>query len=198
MRPEMLRAVLLCALALSMAACSTQPRQQPLDSQWEAHRQELAALTRWGFQGKVAIRGDNFSESARLRWTQRDEESTLVLSGPMGWKQLTLITDGSSLLLQRDGEWQSLSGSAELETLVGWELPTEYLPWWVKGLPAPHSNSRRLVLDHGRLQQMEQDGWQLHYDSYQQVGERILPERIRFARGPVSGKIILREWTDVP
>lgn len=183
----------LLLLALLLHACATQPPALR-DSEWQAHQQQLQALVQWQFRGKVAFRTLETAESASLHWTQQERQSQLQFSGPMGFNQLTLLLTEEHLTLFRDGQWQTLSGEEQLEQIVGWDLPVEFLAWWVRGLPAPKQPVSDMQLQDGRLSQLQQAGWTLSYDSYRQVGNWVLPAKIRFEQDGVSGKILLKEW----
>ena len=70
----------------------------------------------------------------------------------------------------------------------------DYLPWWLRGLPAPQLPADRSELDGGRLALLEQAGWTVEYAEYQWVEELQLPRTIRFRREGVEGKILLKSW----
>jgi outer membrane lipoprotein LolB len=188
------RMIVLCGL---LSACASQTPLIPEDRDWETHKQQLSALKVWQFSGKVAIATSQSTESARLRWSQLDEESTLRLSGPVGWNQATLVSDGHTLRMQRDGQWQTLDAhdTDALEQQLGWPLPLTLLPWWVRGIPAPSVDVEHAVTEMGRLQQLQQGGWLISYEDYRQEGAYSLPAKMRLSRDGVSSKLILREWT---
>ena len=187
------RLIILCGL---LSACASQPPPIPEDRDWETHKLQLSALATWQFSGKVAIATAQSTESARLRWNQIAGESTLRLSGPVGWKQATLITDGNTLRMQRDGQWQTLNAddTGALEQQLGWPLPLTLLPWWVRGVPAPSVRVDSAVTEMGRLQQLQQGGWHISYEDYRQTGAYSLPAKMRLSREGVSSKLILRDW----
>lgn len=197
MRNTRFHLLLLLTLSVLLHACASQPPALR-DSDWLLHQTQLQQLQQWQFRGKVAVRTTDNAESASLLWTQQLQRSQLVFSGPMGWNQLTLLLNEGRLTLFRDGNWQTLSSAAELEQMIGWQLPVDYLGWWVKGLPAPGQKIRQMQLEDGRLSLLEQAGWTLNYDGYRQAGDWVLPAKIRFQQKGISGKILLKEWMPGP
>lgn len=187
-------ALLLCTTLLS--ACVSQSDRDPQASQWLLHQQQIAGLEFWEFNGKVAFSTPDAAESARVHWLQQGPESRVTLSGPVGWSRATIISNGTKLELLRDGQTQTLAAddSTALEQQLGWPLPAKLLPWWVRGIPDPSLSVDAQTMDLGRLQQLQQGGWQVDFDSYQRSGDYTLPAKIRLSRAGVSGKIILRQW----
>ena len=184
------------AILLVLAGCAAPSPQPPPEVNWQQQLAALTALEDWGFNGKVAVSTPSGSETARLRWAQQGSRSELVLSGPVGWNRATLVSDGSRLRLQRDGEWQEfgLDDHRALEEQLGWPLPLNYLPYWVRGMPAPGPSIEQLDVIDGKLAELRQDGWHVEYRAYQQAGGLLLPERIHVSRQGVSGKLILTTW----
>jgi outer membrane lipoprotein LolB len=186
----------LAAIGLLLAGCVSQPPSVATDAVWEQQLAQLSALDDWQFRGKVAIATAATSESARVRWAQQGKHSEVVLSGPVGWSSATLVSDGSTLRLQRDGQWQEFAADdyLALEDQLGWPLPVSYLPYWVRGVPAPGLPAEQLEIEGGRLLELRQAGWRVEYDDYQQAGEYQVPARMRISREGVKGKLILRDW----
>ena len=185
---------LLLLLVLWLTACTATPPQPASD--WEAHRAALLALDSWQFSGRIAVQTDSGADSASIEWHQAREDLDLVLSGPMGIKEARLEQRAGRLVLLRDGERVELPpGDDPLVREFGWSLPLDYLPFWLRGVPAPGYPVEARELDRGRLARLRQAGWTLIYTDYQQVGQMSLPRRIRFSRETVNGKILLKEWT---
>jgi outer membrane lipoprotein LolB len=187
------RATTCLALLLVFAGCASQaPRPE---TSWNLHQASLTALEDWSFSGKLAVRTASGADTASLRWRQRQNELELTVSGPVGFKQATLLRENNQLSLLQNGERRLLApGEDPLLREFGWSLPLELMPWWLRGLPAPGRPARRDI-DGGRLRLLEQAGWTLEYTDYQWVDGRQLPRVIRFARDDVNGKILLKKWT---
>lgn len=185
-------------IATLLSACAVQS-PAPTVSDWEAHREDLAMLENWSFSGRLAVKSPQGADSARLQWTQRGEDLELELSGPVGMKQLRLVSEGSTARLWKDGNWQSLDSAEQaLREQLGWSLPLDYLPWWLRGLPSPGLEAGDEVIEDGRLQKLQQAGWTVEYPDYQAIDNYALPRTILFQRDQVRGKILLKQWTLAP
>ena len=173
---------------------------------WPAHRARLQAMSEWRTAGKIVLRPfhakveaaaqrgrgsppPHGGGTARLRWMQRGAAAQLELSGPMGAKPVIVESDGhGGGRVFRDGAWTSLpAGRQTLERVLGWPLPLEYLPWWLRGLPAPMNDTELRIRD-AHLAQLRQGGWILDYGDFRRYGEVLLPGSIRFARADALPK----------
>jgi outer membrane lipoprotein LolB len=183
-------------LAALLAGCTAPVPREPVDAlDWETHRRALASLERWSFSGRVAVKYTDGADSARLSWRQAADDLEMTVSGPGGFKQATLILENNRLSLLRDGQWQPLDQYEDpLASEFGWTLPLDYLPWWLRGLPAPQVQAGRSKLELGRLSLLVQAGWTVEYPEYQWVQGWQLPRIIRFRRDDVEGKILLKNW----
>ncbi len=178
-----------------LAGCASVSTPDTID--WRQHRDRVTALEDWAFSGRIAVRTEAGGDTASLRWQQAQDDFAMTLSGPMGLKQATLLREGGTLSLLRDGERRPLPPEDDLlRSEFGWRLPTDYLPWWLRGLPAP--GPARQQLTDGRLAWLEQAGWRIEYSEYRDVENTSLPRVIRFQRADVSGKILLKQWTLAP
>ncbi len=187
--PPLQRLCCLLAGLAALSACTTQPSAPTVADNWIQHQETVAALSNWEFSGKVAIKTAAGADSARLHWLQQGDQLRLEISGPVGFKKIIFERDGSRLKGFRNKQWQAL------EAELGWPLPLELLPWWLRGLPAPEVAITSRHLEDGRLQELRQDGWTLHYLAYATVDGISLPSSIRFKRDEVGGKILLKRWT---
>jgi outer membrane lipoprotein LolB len=191
-----LRALAMGVLAAcTLAACST-TQPLPTDTQWRTHRAQLETLDHWQFSGKLAVKTPHGADTANINWQQHGEETRLTLSGPAGWGRATVTANADILVLEKDGSRRTmaLDDSQSLERELGWDMPAALLPFWIRGMPAPGVNVAAQALVQGRLSTLEQSGWSLRYDKYQQVGQISLPARITFDGYNTSGKIILKQW----
>jgi outer membrane lipoprotein LolB len=185
----------LAAVLAVLAGCATAPREPLATAHWQSHRDRVAAIPDWSFSGKLAISTPQGTESARLRWSQQGEDLQMEVSGPIGINQIIFVRENSQLRVFEDRQWRSLTvEEATLEQQLGWPLPLDLLPWWLRGIPAPQPPATDMAVSDGRLQQLHQAGWTLEYPSYQQVDDVVLPGKLLFHRGEVKGKILFKQW----
>jgi outer membrane lipoprotein LolB len=190
-----LRFAFLVLAALIVGCAGQAPREVTTDTDWDSHSAALADMKNWSFSGRVAVKTGQSADTARLQWRQRADDLELTLSGPAGFREATLVRADRHLTLLRNGEPQPIDSQDDLlQREFGWSLPLDYLPWWLRGLPAPQLPAGRREISAGRLTLLEQAGWTVEYPDYQWVQGWQLPRTIRFQRDEVQGKILLKDW----
>lgn len=188
--------LVLTLFALVMAGCATRG-PAPETRAWTPHQQALLALRHWQLEGKLGYRGPEQSGSALIRWVQHGEAFDLHLAGPFGAGATHISGDSQLAVLRQQGRDDIRAPSAgELtEWLFGWQLPVAQMTEWVKGVPAPAPPEARVTFNAtGQLEQLEQAGWQLHFDRFHQVGDRVLPGRVKGARGDIAFTLVIKNW----
>lgn len=182
-------------LPLWLSACATVPlpvAEQP----WQQRSEALAALENWTARGKIAVRSGQQSESASLDWQQHGSDTRLQLSGPMGLQATEIHSNGHELLIQRGDELTRLDISTPdaVRLHTGWDLPLQALPYWLKGLPAPKPRATAVEVANELLQRLDQDGWTVSYERYQQFGDYLLPTRLSIERGDTRARLVIQNW----
>ena len=188
--------LLTCFILALLAGCAGRPTiiEVPVND-WDRHYDALAAIEDWTFSGRVAVQTAEDASSASLHWQQRGSDLQMTLSGPAGFKTATLAIADSAITVTREGERRLLGHEpGALSREFGWDLPVDYLAWWLRGLPAPDPIPGFRDITAGRLTRLEQAGWTLEFPEYQQVDSQALPRRIRFRGHGVEGKILLKQW----
>jgi len=186
-------------LLILVAGCASTPREPATATDWTSHRRAVGEIQQWSFSGKLAIRTANGADSARLRWSQQGEDLQLEVSGPIGVKQIIFVKQGATLRVFEGNQWRTLTAEeASLEQELGWPLPLNLLPWWLRGLPSPVLATTDMTLIDGRVETLNQAGWQLEYAGYEQVDGLALPRKMMFQRDDVQGKIIFKQWQLTP
>ncbi|MDQ2077639.1 lipoprotein insertase outer membrane protein LolB [Marinimicrobium sp. ABcell2] len=187
----------LSLLLLGIVGCAPHTLK-PIDS-WEEHQARVAALESWQISGKLGARLPDNSGSARLRWDQDRDEFRIDLSGPFGQGRTVITgTPGSVTLDQGDDELLEAASAEELIWLAtGWLVPVDQLLYWVRGVPSPETQARRMKRDDdGLLSELEQDGWHLRYSNYTLVdGHWHLPRRIIASRDEVRLTLVIHNWS---
>lgn len=192
--PARLRLLSLSVL-LWLGACATGPTPVA-ERPWEQRSRQLASLETWTARGKIAVRSGQQSESASLDWRQQGSDTRLQLAGPMGLQATQIQSDGHELLVQRGDELTRLDISTPdaVRLHTGWDLPLQALPYWLKGLPAPAPRATTVEVVDELLQRLQQDGWVIRYERYQQFGDYLLPTRLSIERGDTRARLIIQDW----
>ncbi len=188
-----MRLLLLASYLLWLAGCAALPPTERAG--WQQHQRQLASLDKWTASGKVAVRSGEESGSASLTWLQLGVHSHVQLSGPMGFQATRIHSDGERLHVSQ-GEQETtvdLRSPDALRQLTGWDLPVRSLSWWLRGLPAPHSQARETVTDQ-LLRELRQDGWTIRYGGYSSYDGYTLPTRLDLEREDSRARVILRHW----
>jgi outer membrane lipoprotein LolB len=188
----------LALLLILVASCAGQPDRVPIRADWARHRALLDEMTHWTASGKLALRTSEQAESASLLWRQTGVFTHLRLSGPLGLSATTIDSDGRQLEIRQGDEYRSwdISSPDAIAQNTGWDLPLGALPHWLKGVPAPGFPLQLMELEPERelLRKLEQEGWEIHYETYAQFDELILPTQLRIRRGTTSAQVIIRDW----
>ncbi len=184
---------LLVACALGMAGCAAvEPRatvERPAGAAAEGLPRQFELF------GRIAVREGERGFSGNLRWQHQPERDELLLLTPLG--------QGVAHILRQPGEARLTAGEARhtapdaetlTEQLLGWRLPLSGLAWWALGSNAPGSASRLELDAAGRIQRLDQDGWDIEYLRYVAVGGRELPGSLAARRGGLEIRLSVDEW----
>lgn len=187
----------LVALLLLVAACSPL-QQQPSPSQpnWAAHQQQLSELREWYIVGKLGIRTQEQSNSARFNWQQQQQQFDIRVTNLLGQNLATLIGTPNQARLDIAGKDRYVTSQPELflRQQLGWSLPVSMLNHWIKGIPAPDSQANYQLNERGLLQNLSQAGWQVSFSRYQSLESHTLPSKIRLQQGDIALTLLIKRW----
>ncbi|WP_299977212.1 lipoprotein insertase outer membrane protein LolB [uncultured Pseudoteredinibacter sp.] len=190
----------LLLLALFLSACSN-ISQQPVNSNQDldlatssAEQQARQALliphSKWRMRGKIGLRSPQQNGSGFIDWQQDGEQFRLQVSGPLG--QGSTVIAGNKHELSIQGEEVINNPQAQAEQALGWPLPQQQMPYWVRGLAAPDESSQS-EWSEGLLQKLQQGGWEIEYLRYSR--HRIpLPEKLKLKRGNIQLTLVVKRW----
>lgn len=169
------------------------PIATPIIDNPQHYQQQLAQLTHWTLEGKIAVRHANKSDTAALQWQQVDEHFDIFISGPLGAGATRITGTPKALTLQNSEQVSTTTDDPNhlIEKHLGWELPLENLPQWITG--RNDSNTARFNTDK-TLARFEERGWQVEYPRYQTVGQWLLPEKIVLKHEDMQVAIFIKEW----
>jgi outer membrane lipoprotein LolB len=194
-----LRLTCLLAVSLLVTSCADIVKQAPNTPNWNQHVEQLSAVTRWNASGKLAIRTETQSESASLSWQQNGDNTHILLTGPLGLGATSIDSDRNTLQVRRDGDTKifDISSAAASEAAMGWDLPLQELPFWIRGLPSPNAPVEAQVFQQNVLQQLQQQGWTITYENYALFDHLTLPTRVTIERNDTRARLIIRDWSDL-
>ena len=186
---------LVFGLVLVLAGCASQPGTPVVtETVFDSTLPEYAA---WGFQGRVSLVRGEQGWHARMRWDETAGSFHLSLAGPFGQgaMQIDGDTDGMVRLQTADGqEYVARDADALVMSATGWQLPVTGLRYWVRGVPAPGGEARFTTSTQGRLERLQQDGWDISYNRYQALAGRDWPTRIHLETTDIAVTLVVDEW----
>ena len=191
-------ALLLLAGAVLLVGCAPTPIEPAAEGEplWQAHQQVLNAIGHWQVSGRMAIQAAGEGYHGRFDWRQLGDRMDLTVSGPLSQGSARLRGDGAGVeLLDSDGG-RVRAGDADtlLRRATGLQVPVTGLRYWILGLPAPTTESSRVLDGQGRLLSLEQNGWNIDYRAYLDMDGRSLPRKVFLERDDLRVRLVVERW----
>jgi len=147
----------------------------------------------WVMTGKIAVKNEDTQagESGYIRWQQVADHYDIEVMGTLGLGAKRLIGNAhTATLLDSSGSVVTAGGpEALMQKHFGWSLPAAAFQAWVEGKPAPAIPHKIHKNKAGQIDQLQQLGWQLHFDAF----EAGKPTRIILSKAPLRIKLIINE-----
>jgi len=160
------------------------------------HLQQLASIEQFSIQGRIGVQTIGKGFSGSLQWQHSSTEDHINLYSPLG-SQVASIKRTPDQVVLKDSSGKSFS-AADAETLtqetLGWRLPLAGLSDWSIGRPAQSSIQNSTWSEQGLLTSLEQDGWKIEYDNYEQQGAYMLPGKIFLKSDKLNLKLLVEKW----
>lgn len=190
-----MRGALLAAVVL-LAGCATQTSRTAM----APDVLRLQSIAGFQLEGRIGVSTARDGFNADLSWRQLDDDVLLAVRGPMGIGRVEVAGNADGVEVRSaDGSVVTLAdpSSAFLE-LYGLDLPLASLRYWAVGVPRPGSPGARLVRADGtaagRIDALEQDGWQVRYDQYRDFDGWVLPRKLELTSPEVRVRLVIRDW----
>ena len=197
------RTTYLLIFSLLLASCTTS--SSLTDRNWQVHQSLISNTSYWTLQGRLNIRQANNSDTVSINWQQREQDFEINLSGALGIGATTISGNQNFTSLQQGNENPvEAANIGELSrSYLGYELPTEALLYWVRGIPSPNSPASMEFNENQLLASLSQrdaqgNNWQLEYDRYQDSDGLSLPGRIRMSHPDYLLTFIIQSWQVQP
>lgn len=193
----------LLSVSVALAACSNTSQQiepQTADEAYQeqhsaeqaARLEQLSKQSDWRLRGKIGLRSPQKNGSGFIDWQQQGDNFRLQVSGPLGQGSTTISGNKDELQVQGANEPSVLNPNQQAEQALGWPLPQQEMPYWVRGLAAPNS-PHHSKWSEGLLQQLEQNGWHIEYQRYTRH-RTPLPEKIKLRRDDIQITLVVKRW----
>ncbi|WP_413111917.1 lipoprotein insertase outer membrane protein LolB [Thaumasiovibrio sp. DFM-14] len=184
----------LCALYL--AGCSTLP--EPSNTVWQAHQEQLNALSHYTAKGRFAYRDPEQRFSASLFWAQEATERRFRLTSFVG-KTLLAAEQSSTQVTLTDVDGEQHIGddiNTMTQQLTGLIIPVNELSDWLIGLPtgADHYslNAQQRLAELSMTRQGRT--WQLTIEQYDYRHTPALPSTLTLHSGDLKMTLQLNQW----
>lgn len=194
----------LTAFFLALSGCTSVPNipKQPAVAQTPAQRTtQLEQLINWKITGKIAFIERDSRNSASLSWAVNEATKTqqLNLTTYMGINVLRLKSHDNVHTIEADGKTYKGNNLEQLIVdITGFTLPTNALPFWLKGLPyhdedkLAYQNTTQLPLT--LSSHYNNENWQVVYGKYQQFDDYVLATKFTITKGDFMIKIAINNW----
>jgi outer membrane lipoprotein LolB len=188
------------AALLALGGCATlQPSVPvPAGASAAAYRQSI------DLKGRLSLRYErNGKEEAmhgNFEWSQTPSHIALTLSSPLGQTLATIdIAPGMATLKQANQTPRTApDADALIADALGWPLPVAGLRDWMQGVAVDAGGKRIVASPQADETVRTNDGWLLHFVSWEGDGAAARPKRIDLERttaqaGQVSVRIVIDE-----
>lgn len=165
---------------------------------WEARQARLQKVDRFTLAARVSS-GGIFGVKGNLNWSQRGEAFEMRVAGPFGIGAASLSGTAKNVEIKTaKGVFKTSDPEGDIKRKLGWAFPVSHLRYWTLGVAAPGSPAEVEPDAAGRPETLEQDGWSLEYDEWQNVGALELPRKFTVANDEVTIKVVIDTWSDLP
>lgn len=194
-----LRGAIAGAAVLLLAGCFNPTRPEGANSpeaqrNWEARRASLTRLQNFSLQGRLAETG-LVSFGGALSWAQSGPAFQARFYGPLGVGAVSISgTPDDMEIRSKDSSVRTRDPEAYMQRQFGWSLPLDGLRYWVLGLPAPGGEPQLRLDEQGRILSLKQNGWELAYTEYQDVGALQLPKKFTVSDTQRGFKVFIDAW----
>jgi len=177
-------------MAVLLGACATLPRGIPTV--------EPAAISAFQLDGRFQLKIQKEGYPGRVRWQHSERVDELWFYSPLGASVARLRQDESgALLVTADGEEYRAADLRQLALdVLGWDLPLDGLPYWVRGLTWPAGPPAQKEVDRdGRLEQLSQGGWRVSYLDWTPAGVAGLPSKLDLQGERLRMRLVVERWS---
>lgn len=182
-------------LLLLLTGCAAVPVTETHDA-GQAYAPAHAGIDNWRFSGRVSLTRGDEGWHAGLTWQENTGVYQLKVLAPLGQGAFQMTGDPSGVMLQTSAGQRLTAADPDslLAEATGWALPVNGLRYWVRGMPAPGAYAVMKLDDQNRLVHLNQSGWDIKYERYQQVADSYWPAKLRLAAAEVSVRLIIDQW----
>lgn len=185
-----------CATTATQPTSSNSLKPSVLHKQ---HMDKIANIQSFSLNGRIGVITNPKNYSARLAWQHNAENDFVDVFSPLGGKvanivktpdQVTLTDNKDKVVIAKDTE-------ALTKETLGFELPLSGLSHWSLGKPSNEGIVNAVTWDeNGRINSLQQNGWNIHYKDYAAYGEYFLPNKVVLKNDQITIKLVVDKWAE--
>jgi outer membrane lipoprotein LolB len=158
-------------------------------------RPPQAGQPAFALNGRIAVKFDSQHSSGGFRWQHDADFDDITMLAPLGITVAHVRRDAHGALLETSGkQYVAQDSEVLMQRTLGWHLPLQGLPYWVRAQPMPGSPASVERDANGQIGLLRQDGWDIHYTAYATPGRDSLPLRITMQREKLEIRLLIDEW----
>ena len=163
---------------------------------WPTRTAVLEQTDYWQFSGRVAVKANNDGFNGKLVWSQRADNFSTTVSGPLGVGTVRIEGDRDEVtLIDGDGRKTTLKDAeTDLYQRYGWTIPVTSLRYWALGIPDPAMPAETVVGDDGLLQELVQGGWTVTIGQYRDSAGQPMPRRVTAENAETRVRLVIDRW----
>lgn len=168
------------AVGLLSACASTPPSPVGDPTQvWQRRVESLSAISDWEVKGKLAVKTHKRGGQATMLWQRQAEDHSINLYGPLGGGRVVLsrTAEGATLRDNKKNTYHAPTAEELLYRIAGWQVPFGAMRYWVLGIPKPDVPYQQSLDERGRLQSLQQSGWDIEFLEYREFEGQELPRK---------------------
>jgi len=169
-----------CAGALLLSGCAQVELKPP-------------ASVEFDLLGRIAARYAKDAFTGNLNWRHAGTGDELLISTPLGQGVARIVREGDAVqLTTADGKsYRAPDAESLTERTLGFRLPLEGLADWVQGRASADSPARIDKGADGKLRSLEQRGWKVEYQEYDDGGR---PALMRLTYQGIELRLAISQW----
>jgi outer membrane lipoprotein LolB len=175
-------------LALALSGCASSP-PIPLA------QRNIPLSPNWTLQGRIGIKTDDESLSGQIHWQHRPDSDEVLMTSPLGQgvARIERNADGVTLDVPNRPARHAPDAESLTHEALGYGLPVSGLTWWMQARPAPGRAFEATYDDAGRIAQLKQDGWVIHYLQYS-ADAPWRPRKVELVREGLVIRLVADDW----
>jgi len=181
--------LLLLSLVLLVSGCATFETTPP---------PQTNATQQWQFTAKFAVRTPDEKNSAKMHWSQINEQYDINLYTIFGISIMSITGDEQQVTINNRGdEYTGTNAQQLVYRLTRWHLPVNDLQHWVTGA-VPNAASAKYDTQgnfyQGMITGLDNKQWQLTLSHYKDINGHTRPHRLSLKSGETYFKLAISQW----